>query len=96
MNLVIIYGKIVSEIEFKFIYDRYIDCGRVTEEMKHKHISLARCKVEILNGSVIEIYGYDDIADYMYRNLKEGENIVVEGRLESNMKIKCERLDFPF
>ena len=36
MNIVIICGKIVSEIDFKFIYDRYKNI-KIEYEEKYKH-----------------------------------------------------------
>ena len=82
MNIVIIYGKIVSEIDFKFIYNRYVK----DSEMENK-ISIAKCKMELTNGSIVEIYGYDEIADLMYKNLKKECSMYVEGRMNSNGKI---------
>lgn len=91
MNLVIIYGKIVSKIDFKFIYDRY---DKENFEGIYKHTSIANCKIELLNGSIIEVYGYDDIADYMYRYLKENDYVLLEGKIDSNMKIFLYRLNY--
>lgn len=87
MNIVIICGKIVSEIDFKFIYDRYKNI-KIEYEEKYKHTSIAKCKVKLLNNSIVEIYGYDEIADYMYRNFKENQIIALEGNLDSEMKIE--------
>ena len=85
MNIVIMYGKIVSNIEFKFIYNRYAkDSG-----MEHK-TSIAKCEIELANGSIVEIYGYDEIADFMYRNLKNNVNIYIQGRLDSNGKVEIQ------
>ena len=87
MNIVIICGKIVSEIDFKFIYDRYKNI-KIEHKEKYKHTSIAKCKVKLLNNSIVEIYGYDEIADYMYRNFKENQIIALEGNLDSEMKIE--------
>ena len=44
MNVVIVYGEIVSRIEFKFIYDRYykLTKGQNYTESKNKFISETR------------------------------------------------------
>ena len=95
MNIAIICGKIISKMEFKFIYDRY----KNNEEKKnkndeiYKHISIARCQLKLSNNSIIEIYGYDNIADYMYRYLKENGNILLKGKLDNNMKINIEYIE---
>ena len=73
MNIVIISGKIVSEIEFKFIYDRY--------GTKSKHTSISSCYVKLDNNSIILIYGYDCMADFMYRHLKDGDVVICSGNL---------------
>ena len=60
----------------------------IQEEIKYKHTSISKCKVKLLNNSIVEIYGYDEIADYMYRNFKENQIIALEGKLDSEMKIE--------
>ena len=85
MNIVIMYGKIVSNIEFKFIYNRYTK----NWGMEHK-TSIAKCEIELANGSIVEIYCYDEIADFMYRNLKNNVNIYIQGRLDSNGKVEIQ------
>ena len=87
MNLAIIYGKVVSKVEFNFIYDRYNTGKELINNAKYRHTSIAYCKVELLNGNIVEIYGYDDMADYMYRYLKKNNNVLLEGKIDSNMKI---------
>ena len=79
MNIVIISGEIVSEIEFKFIYDRY--------GTKSKHTSISSCYVKLDNDSIIPIYGYDDMADFMYRYLKDGDVVACSGSIDSDGKI---------
>lgn len=82
MNLVIVLGKIVSNVEFKFIYNRYS-----SKELKDK-TSIATCRIELLNKSIVKVYGYDNIADYMYRNLKVNDSILIEGKLDSLCNIE--------
>ena len=86
MNIVIVYGKIISKVDFKFIYDRY-KSDKNSEE-KYKHTSIARCKIELLNSSIVEVYGYDEVADYMYRKFKQDNFILIEGRLKNDMTIE--------
>lgn len=87
MNLVIVYGKIISIIDFKFIYKRY-KC-----EEKYKHISIAKSKIKLLNNSIVEIYCFDEIADFIYRNLREDDFVLIEGKLDSEMKIECRKCE---
>ena len=100
MNLVIVVGTVVTEVEFKFIYDRYKEVIATEENIEHKssysdkynHTSIAKCDIKLSNNSIIKIYGYDEIADYMYRDLVCNEYILVEGKLDSNMEVKIEVL----
>ena len=75
MNIVVISGNVINNIEFKFIYDRY---GKT-----NKYTSITRCMLKIDNESIVQICGYDNIADFMYRNLQIGDRIVCEGYLDS-------------
>lgn len=91
MNIVIVYGKIVSKIDFKFIYSRY----KTEKEYnsKYKHTSIVRFKIKLLDNNLIEVYGYDNIADYIYRNLKENDIVLIYGKLDSNLKINIEYIE---
>ncbi len=92
MNLVIIVGEIISEVNFRFIYDvcnkknKY--CKDSGEVDKYKHISIGCCNLKLNNGSIISIYGYDNIADLMIRKLNIGDLIMIEGRIDSNGKVE--------
>ena len=79
MNIVIIRGTIISKINFKFIYDRYVK--------KIKHTSITSCYVKLKNGSIIKVYGYDETADFMYRKLKFGDVVVYSGSIDNNGNI---------
>ena len=99
MSLVIIYGKVVSNIEFKFIYDRYKlnELSRNENEIdseKYNHISIASCKIELKNESIVEIYGYDNVADFMYVKLNKRDTISIEGNLKSNGRIETQMMTF--
>ena len=73
MNLVFIKGKIIEKIEFKFIYSK--------NKTKNTPISIAKTKVELDNKSIIDVIGYNEKADWMYRNLTINEVIYIEGKL---------------
>lgn len=69
MNRCVVSGEILEEIKFDFIYN------------SNKHVSIARCPIKLTNNSILDMYGLDDEADYMFRHLKKGEVIVCYGRL---------------
>lgn len=86
MNIVIISGTVVTEVDFKFIYDRYVTDKENAE--RYKHISVAKFKAKLLNGSVVEVYGYDNIADFMIRKCNKLDKVCIEGRLDSKGKVE--------
>lgn len=67
-------GKIISEIEFKFI-------------IQGKNTAIATFQIELENKSIITIKGYDEIADYCYQKLKNNDTIIIQGRLQDDGKI---------
>lgn len=74
MNIVFIQGKIISDIEFKFI-------------INSKNLSISIFQVELLNKSIVKIKAYNEDADYCYSKLNKGDIIFIEGYLNSNMEI---------
>ncbi len=83
MNRCILIGKIIEDVDFKFVYNDIA-------------ISIAICTLELTNNSKIQIYALDDKADYMYRELNKNDIILVYGKLVSNsnkLKIKVEELE---
>ena len=80
MNLCFIIGKIISEIKYDFIIDS-------------KNISIIRFKVKILEGSIINVIGYDNIADFCYRKLNIGDNIFLEAILNTKGDVKINKIE---
>ncbi len=77
MNIVIVSGKIISKVDFKFIYHK---------DKQGKHTSIANCKLQVDNSTTVDVYGYDEIADVLYRGYLK--TAWCEGTLEEGMKIK--------
>ena len=75
MNICFLIGKIISEIEFKFI-------------IQGKNTAIATFQIELDNKSIITVKGYNEIADYCYKDLKNIDTIMIQGRLEENGKIE--------
>ena len=61
-----------------------------TDKEKYEHISIATSKMRLANGSTVKIYGYDEVADFMLRNLHKNDIAYIEGMLESNMYISIQ------
>lgn len=74
MNIVILCGKLQEGVEFNFIYDS-------------KYVSIVKGSLILKDKNVVDIYGYDDIADFLYRN--EGKFIWIEGEgREDGVEVK--------
>jgi len=44
--------------------------------------------METMDNQKIEIIGYNDIADFVLKNLKEDDNIFINGKIRENMKVE--------
>ena len=71
MNKVFLIGKIITDIDFKFI-------------ISSKNISIARFKIATLDKQVVPIKAYNEMADYAYRKLNTNNLIDIEGKLEKD------------
>ena len=69
MNICFLTGKIINEIEFKFI-------------IQGKNTSIVTFQIELENKNIITVKGYDEIADYCYQKVKNNDIIMIQGRLE--------------
>ena len=72
MNEVFIIGKITTKIEFDFI-------------LNSKYVSLSRFRVAtICDEQEINITAYDEMADYVYANIKKGNFVMINGYLKND------------
>lgn len=70
MNKVFIIGKVITEVKFDFT-------------LNSKHTSVAGFRTAtVCDGQEIEIIAYDEIADYIYANLKHEAVVMINGYLE--------------
>ena len=70
MNICFLLGKIISEPTFDFLY-------------KCKNISISSFCLKTRNGNIVQIFGYDEIADFLYSHLAINDDVYVEGYLTS-------------
>ena len=78
MNLIFLDGKIIKNVEFKFI-------------IKSKNKSIAILKLKLNNNSMVTVKAYNELADYCYKELKKEDKILLEGYLNSKLEVilKC-------
>ena len=74
MNLCFLYGKIVSNNDFKFM-------------INSKNISKAVFYLKLKNDSIIKIKAYNEIADFCFSKLKKGNSIILEGTIDSRYDV---------
>ena len=74
-------GRICSDIEFDFI-------------LNTKDTSISVFYIELLNGSIIKVKAYNEIADYCYINLEKGMNIHIQGYINGEYETILEELNF--
>ena len=75
MNICFFIGKVISDIEYRFIVDN------------KKYYAIAIFQIELNNKSVITVKGLNEIADYCYRNLNKNDYCILEGIIASNFNI---------
>ena len=78
MNIIFLKGKIISEIEYEFIINNL-----------NNAIVIFKMQVE---DNIIIIKGYDEIADFCYKNLIKSDYIAIYGAIDSEMKIILQNL----
>lgn len=77
MNEVYLIGKIITNIEYKFI---------VNSKTKK---SIAMFEVKTLDKQNIKIKAYNELADVLYRKFNNKDNVFIYGRLnEDNVELK--------
>ncbi len=71
MNDVFLTGKIISNVEFKFI-------------INSKNISIAVFNIETNDKQVIKIKAYNELADYCYSKLETRQRVFIYGEISEN------------
>ena len=90
MNLVFLSGKIISDIEFKFIINsKKISIASFWIEIDSKLLeqgneSMHKNVRQNTEKNIIKINAYDEKADYIYRRLKLNDYICIYGKMEQN------------
>ena len=79
MNLCFLIGKIISEINFKFV-------------LNSKNISIIYFEIELNNKSIVEVKAHNELADYCYSKLKKNDIIAIQGYLSNEIEIIIKEL----
>ena len=81
MNICFFMGKIISDIKFDFIINN------------KNNISISLFILELNDNNKIKIEGYNDIADFCYKELKKEDRIVLEGHINNKMHIVINKIN---
>lgn len=71
MNEVFLTGKIIGNVEFKFI-------------INSKNISIAVFNIETNDKQVIKIKAYNEAADYCYSKFETSQKLFIYGKIKKN------------
>ena len=76
MNEVFLIGKIISNIEFKFI-------------INSKNKAIACFEIKTADKQIVRIQAYNQLADFAYSKLNTNDKVFINGYIEANVvKVK--------
>ena len=77
MNEIFLIGKIISDIEFKFI-------------INSKNKAIACFDIKTADKQIVRIQAYNQLADFAYSKLNSNDKVFINGYIETNVvKAKC-------
>ena len=77
MNEVFLIGKIISDIEFKFI-------------INSKNKAIACFVIKTADKQIVRVQAYNKLADFAYSKLNTNDKVFINGYIETNIvKAKC-------
>ena len=77
MNEVFLIGKIISDIEFKFI-------------INSKNKAIACFEIKTADKQIVRTQAYNQLADFAYSKLNTNDKVFINGYIETNVvKAKC-------
>ena len=86
MNLCFLKGKVSGIIDYQFMYDKF------KKNLGKKHVCIVKLQLEIKNKQIIDLKAYDEVADFVYQNVKEGDHIFLQGALKDDV-IEIEEIE---
>ena len=77
MNEVFLIGKIISDIEFKFI-------------INSKNKAIACFEIKTADKQIVRVQAYNKLADFAYSKLNSNDKVFINGYIETIVvKAKC-------
>ena len=78
INLCFLSGKVINEIDLKFVYNSQ------KRSLDKKHTSIVKIELKLQDEQVIQLHAYNEMADYVFRNVKKSDYIFVQGEVKNN------------
>lgn len=75
INIAYISGKVLNDMDLKFIYDNK------RKSISKIHTSVVELIIELDNKNIVYAKAYDKLADYAYRNIKKYDIIMLGGKV---------------
>lgn len=72
MNEVFLIGKIISDIEFKFI-------------INSKNKAIACFEIKTVDKQIVRMQAYNQLADFAYSKLNTNDKVFINGYIEANV-----------
>ena len=77
MNEVFLIGKIISDIDFKFI-------------INSTNKAIACFEIKTADKQIVRVQAYNKLADFAYSKLNKNNKVFINGYIETNVvKAKC-------
>ena len=76
LNICFFMGKVINKVDLNFVYNKR------KKRLSKRHICIVNLELELEGKEHIALKAYNEIADFVYKNVKEGDNIFVQGILE--------------
>ena len=62
------------------------------KRLGEKHISVVKVQLRLEDKQVINLHGYNEMADWIYRKVRQGEQVLIQGKLRNNY-IEIEKIE---
>ena len=76
INLCFLSGEVINEVDLKFVYNTR------KKSLDKKHISISKIELKLQDGQIVQLHAYNEMADYVFRNIQKGEYITVQGEVK--------------
>ncbi len=82
MNLCFLMGKVISDIEFKFIIN------------SKKYTSISIFTLKVSENCMLKVKAYNELADMCYQKLVKGDVVAIQGCLTSENNLIIESINY--